>query len=126
MNNQKLGEGSKTQAEKPKTSEGSNLEKKLDVTGWGLFFVWIGIAFIANFGFAAGLIGVGVITLAAQAARKYFNLKLEGFWVVVGLLFVVGGLGELFEIKYQLVPILIIVAGLVMLTSSIWSKHFVK
>jgi len=126
MNNQKVDEGNKKQDEKLKTTERTNIEKKLDVTGWGLFFVWIGIAFIADFGLAAGLLGVGVITLAAQATRKYFNLKLEGFWVVVGLLFVVSGLGQLFEIKYKLVPILIIVAGLVMLTSSVWSKHFVK
>jgi hypothetical protein len=61
--------------------------------------------------------GVGVITLAVQVVRKYLNLKLEGFWVVIGLLFVVGGLWELFEPDLPLVPILLIVAGAALLIS---------
>ena len=60
---------------------------------------------------------MGVITLGSQAARKYFNFKLEGFWIVVGLLFIVGGIGELANIEIDLLPILIIVAGLVILIS---------
>jgi hypothetical protein len=92
-------------------------EKKLEAVGWGLFFIWIGIAFLADFGFAIGLFGVGIITLGSQAARKYFNFKLEGFWIVVGLLFIVGGIGELVNIEIDLLPILLIVAGSVILIS---------
>ena len=92
-------------------------EKKLEAVGWGLFFIWIGIAFLAELGFPVGLFGVGVITLGSQAARKYFNFKLEGFWIVVGLLFIVGGIGELFNIEIDLLPILLIAAGLVILIS---------
>ena len=52
-------------------------EKKLEAVGWGLFFIWIGIAFLTDIGFPVGLFGVGIITLGSQAARKYFNFKLH-------------------------------------------------
>ncbi len=126
MNNQSLDEKSTKQTEDQNTTERAALAKKLDVTGWGLFFIWIGIAFLANFGFAIGLLGVGVITLGGQIARKYFNLKAEGFWIVVGLLFVISGIWELLQIKLSLVPILIIVAGVVMLISALWDKRRLK
>lgn len=92
-------------------------EKNLEAAGWGLFFVWIGISFLAGFSFAVGLLGVGIITLGVQLARKYSNLKLEGFWIIVGLLFIIGGIWELLKIEVELVPILIIVAGLLLLIS---------
>ena len=93
------------------------LNRKLEATGWGLFFIWMGIALFAHIGWGAGLLGVGIITLGAQAARKYFDLKLEGFWVAVGFLFVVGGICKLFNVHLGLVPILCIVAGIALLVS---------
>ena len=97
-------------------------EKKLDAVGWGLFFVWIGISFLAGFTFAVGLLGVGVITLGMQLIRKFSNLKLDGFWIVVGLLFILGGIWEYLKIEFQLMPILIIVAGIVILISVFRAK----
>jgi hypothetical protein len=58
---------------------------------------------------------VGIISLGAQAARKYFALKSEGFWVAVGILFVVGGVWGLFNVQHGLLPILCIVAGAALL-----------
>jgi hypothetical protein len=93
------------------------LNRKLEAAGWGLFFIWMGIALFGHIGWGAGLLGVGIITLGAQAARKYFDLKLEGFWVAVGFLFVVGGICKLFNVHLGLVPILCIVAGIALLVS---------
>ena len=95
------------------------LNKKLEAAGWGLFFLWIGVAFFAHIGWGAGLLGVGIITLGAQVARKYFALKLEGFWLAVGFLFVVGGICKLFNVHLGLVPILCIVAGIALLLSMV-------
>jgi hypothetical protein len=95
------------------------LHKKLDAAGWGLFFIWIGIALIAHIGWGAGLLGVGIITLGAQAARKYFDLKLEGFWVVVGFLFVVSGICNLFNVHLGFVLILCVVVGITLLVSAL-------
>ena len=126
MTNQELNEGNSSQGDELKKFEEANLAKKLDVIGWGLFFIWIGIAFLANIPFEIGLLGVGIITLGVQVVRKSFNLNLEGFWIVVGLLFILGGLWELFKIEFQLVPILIILAGLVMIISIISGKRQTK
>lgn len=123
MKNQEVGEESTEQVEVVETTERRDPAKKLDAAGWGLFFIWVGIAFLVNLDVGVGLLGVGIITLGGQAARKYLNLKLEGFWVVVGLLFVVGGLWELFEAKVGLVPILLIVAGLALLVSAVRGKR---
>ena len=92
-------------------------EKNLEAGGWGLFFIWVGISILAGFSFAIGLLGVGIITLGVQLVRKFYNLKLEGFWFVVGILFILGGIWELLKIEVQLVPIIIIVAGIVILIS---------
>jgi hypothetical protein len=99
------------------SAQRSELTRKLEAIGWGLFFIWIGIALFGHIGWGVGLIGVGIITLGAQAARKYFALKLEGFWVAVGFLFVVGGICKLFNVHLGLVPILCIVAGIALLVS---------
>ncbi len=95
------------------------LTKKLEAAVWGLFFIWIGIALLADVGWGVGLLGVGVIILGAQVSRRYLALKPEGFWVVVGFLFVVGGVWELFHVQLALVPILCIVAGIALLASAL-------
>ena len=84
-----------------------------------MFFVWIGIALLAGFGWGTGLIGVGILIFAGQIARRYFSLGFEGFWILAGLLFVLGGLWELFSIRVGLVPILCIVVGVALLTSAL-------
>jgi cytochrome c oxidase subunit IV len=70
-----------------KTTEQTHAAKMLEVVGWGLFFIWIGISFLVKFHIGIGLLGVAVITLGTQMARKIYGLKMEGFWIIVGLLF---------------------------------------
>ncbi len=57
-------------SERAVMEHGRFLIKKLDAIGWGLFFIWKGAALIADVGWGVGLLGVGIITLGAQAARK--------------------------------------------------------
>ena len=95
------------------------LHKKLEAAGWALFFIWVGVALFAHIGWGVGLLGVGIIILGAQVARKYFALKLEGFWVAVGFLFGVGGFCKLVNVQLGLLPILCIVAGVALLVSTL-------
>ncbi len=95
------------------------LHRKLDAAGWSLFFIWTGIAFLGHVGWGPGLLGVGIITLGGQAARKYFGLKLEGCWVAVGFFFVAGGFWELYKIQFELWPILCVIAGIALLVSTL-------
>ncbi len=101
------------------------LVKKLDAVGWGIFFIWIGIAFLTNVGWGVGLLGVGIIALGGQAARKYFGLPVERFGLAIGIAFVIWGGWELLKIEVGrppipggLLPILLIVIGVVFVVSA--------
>jgi hypothetical protein len=97
----------------------ATVNRRIDAAAWGLFFVWIGIALLANVGWGAALLGVGIITVGAQAARKQFGLAVEGFWVGVGVLFLLGGASALFGVQVGFVPLLLIVAGGALLLSAL-------
>ncbi len=100
----------------------SRLNKKLEAAPWGLFFTWTGVAVFTHIGRAVGLIGVGIIVLGAQAARKYLDLELKAFWVTAGLIFVASGLWKFFNVHLGLVPVLCIVAGAALLVSMILGR----
>lgn len=86
----------------PKLTDNYVFHKKLDAAGWGLFFIWMGIAVLAHVGWGAGLLGVGVIILGTQVTRKYLGLRLKGFWVAFGFFFILGGVWELFNVSFDL------------------------
>lgn len=88
------------QAEPSRTAEQHELSAKLDSVGWALFFIWVGIVFLADVGWGWGLLGIGVIIL--------------------------GGLWELIKVPWPLVPILLILCGLVVLWGAISGKHVMK
>lgn len=101
------------------------LARKLDAASWGLFFIWIGIAVLASVGWGVSLLGVGVITLGGQLARKYSGLPIEGFWLLVGAMFFFGGLWKALAlglgtaaIPGAFVPIVCILAGATLLFSA--------
>lgn len=92
---------------------------KLDAALWGLFFLWAGIVLVAGLGWGVGLLGVGLITLGGQAARRYLGLALEGFWLLVGVFFLLGGVWELLGLRFAVVPVLLIAIGITLLASAL-------
>jgi hypothetical protein len=64
---------------------------KVETTGWGLFFIWVGICFLADLGWAVFFIGTGVLMLGLQAVRRYVGLRLDSFGLVLGICLVVAG-----------------------------------
>jgi hypothetical protein len=75
------------------------LNKRLETTFWGLFLIMLGgWAFIPKGSVPAGLwsIGVGLILMGLNAARYFNKIKMSGFTTVLGILAVVGGIGEMF------------------------------
>ena len=93
-------------------AESWELTRRLDAVGWGLFLIWLGVVLLAKAQTSVALLGIGIIMLGVQLARVVMKLKVEGFWFVVGLLFVVGSLWQLADTRIPLVPILLIAAGL--------------
>ncbi len=101
-----------------RSEPGNDLAGKIDSGGWGLFFVWVGLAFLLDVGWGIGLLGVGILTLAKQVVRRGFDLELEGFWVLVGSAFTLAGVWELAAIDVSLGPILLMAFGVVVLVSA--------
>ena len=49
------------------------VEKRIDAIGWGTFFIWTGIAVLADAGWGIGMIGIGLIILGSFAVREYLS-----------------------------------------------------
>jgi hypothetical protein len=56
-----------------KTAQRKKLDRRIDALGWGAFFVWTGIAVLADVGWGIGMIGMGLIIIGSMAAREYFS-----------------------------------------------------
>ena len=104
-------------------SEALEREQKLNAIAWGSFFLWVGIAWLAGIGWGLGLLVTGLITLGAQAARRHLALGVEGFWVAVGVLFVLCGIWVAFNVQVGLVPIVCLLAGVALLGSTFLRRH---
>lgn len=88
---------------------------KFDAIGWALFFIWVGVAWLADFGLGAGLFGVAAITLGMQGIRKIYGVPIEGLWVLVGLGFAMAGLWQWIDIQKPLAPFIFIAIGIAVL-----------
>jgi len=97
--------------------------RKLDAAGWGLFLIWLGIVLLVKAQTSVALLGVGIIMVAVQLARLAMKLSLQGFWFVVGLLFVLGSLWQLVDTRIPVVPILLIAAGLALVLIRFLPRH---
>jgi hypothetical protein len=93
--------------------------RQIDSAGWAVFFIWVGVALLAHIPWGWFLVGVGVLVLGAQAARRQMNLKVETSGIVIGLLFLVGGVWELLALQWPLIPILLILLGVYLLQKSV-------
>jgi hypothetical protein len=93
------GEAAATeQAIKVTNPEKAALNKRLETIAWALFLIMLGgLALISKEIVPKGVwsIGVGCIMLGLNAARYFNKIKMSGFTTFVGILSVLGGIGEL-------------------------------
>lgn len=99
--------------------------KMFDTIGWGVMLIWIGLAFLANVGWGVGLIGVGVIMIGTQAARAYFDLKVDRFGVVFGISFAMAGVLQVLDFQADkvpfvnwIIPILFVIVGVAIIVTT--------
>ena len=101
------------------------LNARMDAFGWGLFFIWAGIAVLADVGWSAGILGVGVIALGLQAARRYLELPLDLFGLGMGLAIVAWAAWDYFQPRTRLDvssavwPVLFIALGAVLVVRAL-------
>ena len=91
------------------------LDKRLDAVGWGLFLIMIGGLWLAPEGAVpegTWLIGVGVIILGLMGIRHLYGIKVNAFWLVLGLIALAFGVSSVFGLNIPVFPILLIIIGL--------------
>lgn len=93
----------------------SSLASRLNAAGWGLFFVWLGIVFLGNFTFGVTMLGIAAVTLGMQGVRKLFALPFEGFWLFVGLVFLLGGVWDYLNPRLPLAAVVFFILGALLL-----------
>jgi len=93
----------------------NDLENKMATLGWGVGFVWVGVAILSGLSTGIGLLGVGLITLGTQAMRRFSGLAFESLWVVIGILFTLGGLWKIYQVKVELLSTVLLAAGFLLL-----------
>ena len=89
---------------------------------WGLLLIWTGAALLLHWRWGVGLVGAGTILLAAQAVRRYLRVRIDGFGLVAGSMLVLCGVWSMFDVAFELVPLVCIGAGTALLVS-IWSAR---
>lgn len=96
--------------------------KRIDTASWGIFFLWMGYALLAGISIGLGFLGVGLIALVTQGVRKALGLSVEGFWVLVGFAFVVGGLWKLLALDLPLAPFALLGVGALLVAGAVVRK----
>jgi len=100
----------------PQTTEDKRaLNKRLETIGWGLFLVMAGALAIGPKTIAKdsmGSIGVGLILLGLNAARYYFRIKMSTGTIILGIIALASGVGDLLGVELPVIEILLIAAGI--------------
>ncbi len=85
--------------------------RRIDSAAWAVFFIWVGIVMLAGVPWDWFLVGVGVLILGVQVLRRQWNLKIETFGVVIGLIILAAGVWDLLSLPLPLMPIILIALG---------------
>ena len=98
--------------------EKAALNKRLETIFWGLFLIMLGgWAFIPDETVPKGLwsIGVGLLFLGLNAARYFNGLRMSGFTTFLGILSVLGGIGEMMGLDLGGAVLLIVLGAYLIL-----------
>ena len=85
--------------------------RRIDSAAWAVFFIWVGVVMLAGLPWDWFLIGVGVLILGTQILRRQWNLKIDTFGAVIGLIFLAAGIWDLLSVPWPLMPIILVALG---------------
>ena len=109
-----------------KDPEKAALNKRLETVFWGLFLIMLGGQWLLpKETLPNGLwsIGVGLLLLGLNAARYFNKLKMSGFTTFLGILSVVGGIGEMIFKADLDGAILLIILGSILILKPWFDKQ---
>jgi hypothetical protein len=97
----------------------STFARSIDSIGWALFFMWVGIAMLANFSWTVSLIGTAVIVLGVQGALFFRRERLDIFMLAIGVVLLFGTITDMYGLPLSLIPALLIVIGIMMFADAL-------
>lgn len=101
------------------------MDRQIESIGWALFFIWSGVLLIAPHGYipeGSWLIGTGLIIVGSMGIRYLYGIRINGFWLVLGLLALSFGISEFFRLDLPVFPILLIIGGVVVVYIALFRK----
>ncbi len=97
---------------------------RIDAVLWGLFLIWIGIIFLwRDMPEGFGSLGIGAIVLLGALARRVLGVTVSLYWLVIGAVFILAGVGGLLRIDLPFLSIALIVCGVLLLFHHKSERH---
>jgi hypothetical protein len=119
----------KTQATRPEVAidpAKADLNKRLEMIGWGCFLIMLGgFILVPHTVVAKGFwsIGVGIIMLGLNAARYFLKIKMSGFTTFLGVIALIGGILQLMGLEAIEGAFLLIILGAFLLVKPWFDKR---
>lgn len=96
----------------------STFARSIDAAGWGLFFMWVGIALLADLSWTVSLIGTAAIILVVQGVLFLRKERLDVFMAAAGVVLLIGAIADVYASIWSFFPALLIVVGIAMLADT--------
>jgi hypothetical protein len=100
----------------------AELNKRFQTRAWALFLIVTGLSWlISNFTQIDGiwLMSTGLILLGLNVVRALNDIETSGFTILIGLLALSAGLGNLMGVGLPLVPMLMVGLGLLIVVRAL-------
>jgi hypothetical protein len=96
----------------------TNLAHRLDVLGWGIFFLMTGVLMLfPSLPEGTWLVGLGVLLLGLAAVRVALELAFEWFGVILGTGALVAGFGTIAGVYIPVFALFLVACGLALIAS---------
>jgi hypothetical protein len=94
----------------------TNLAYRLDVLGWGVFFLMTGVLMLVpDLPAGTWLVGLGVLLLGLAAVRRALGLAFEWFGVILGTGALAAGLGTIAGFSIPVFALFLVACGIALI-----------
>lgn len=98
--------------------------RTLTTVAWGLFFILLGGAWIYGETYHIDMgtviaLGIGLILIGLNLARRSIGVKMSRFSLGIGILALLIGLARYFGLKLDVLPLIIILVGLFVIAEAV-------